>query len=191
MPRISLSVDRDIGNEFSTQAERAGKTLYTFANEWLDTASKISAEGGTAKEALENWRIFSVLRDVEIITLPADFVEKLIARLYAAEKENLFKMFSDLGASLVGVMKMVAPDVEQLAVLAKDFAGIIPTKRIDIVKSDTNSVQVNIIGAGRRTETTECSFEFVKALLNGYGYTVSSQELGVGTIRARATKRGG
>ena len=191
MPRISLSVDRNIGNEFSTQAERADKTLYTFANEWLDTASKISAEGGTAKEALENWRIFSVLRDVEIITLPADFVENLIVRLYSAEKENLFKMFSDLGAGLVGVMKMVAPDVEQLAVLAKDFAGIIPTKRIDIIKSDTNSVQVNIIGAGRRTETTECSFEFVKALLNGYGYTVSSQELGVGTIRMRAAKRGG
>ena len=48
MTRSSISVDTNISDEFSLQAERAGKTLYTFANEWLQAASKISAEGGTA-----------------------------------------------------------------------------------------------------------------------------------------------
>jgi hypothetical protein len=61
---------------------------------------------------------------------------------------------------------------------------------MEIVKAERNSVIVNIVGAGRRIETTECSFEFLKALLNGYGYSVSSHELGVGTIRIQATKRG-
>jgi hypothetical protein len=61
---------------------------------------------------------------------------------------------------------------------------------MQVVKGDGNSVQVNIVGAGRRIETTECSFEFLKALLNGYGYSVASHELGIGTIRIRATKRG-
>lgn len=190
MPRASLSVERDVADEFSLQAERKGKTLYTFANEWLQAASKISAEGGTAKDVLDHWRVLAILSDVEVITLPAEFVERLIAQLYAVEKENLFKIFNKLGSDLVNFMKMVAPDVEQLAVLAKEFAAIIPTKRIDIQKTDDSTVTVNIVGAGRHLETTECSFEFVKGIINGYGYNISSQEIGVGTIRIQARRRG-
>ena len=190
MPRASVSVDRNVSDEFSVQAERSGKTLYSFTNEWLDTDAKISAEGGSAKEVLGHWRICSILRQVDIITLPADFMEELISKLYVTEKANLFKMFSDLGANLVGLMKMVAPDIEQLGVLGRDFTDVIPAKKIEIVRHDGNTISVNIIGAGRRIETTECSFEFIKAILNGYGYNVSSHELSVGTIGIRGTKRG-
>ncbi len=190
MPRNSLSIDSNVADEFSVQAERAGKTLYTFANEWLDTASKISSSGGTAKDILEKWRVFSILDDIEVITLPADFVEKLIADLHVIQKENLFKTFGKLGADLVNLMKMAAPDIEQLAVLAREFEAILPTKRIEISRTDGNSIIVNVVGAGRRIETTECSFEFVKAILNGYGYSISSQDIGIGTIRIQATKRG-
>jgi hypothetical protein len=190
MPRGSLSVDKNIANEFSVQAERQGKTLYSFANEWLNAASKITAEGGAASTVLGYWRIWSVLKQVDVITLPADFVEELISKLYAADKASLLGMFSSLGENLVGLTKMAAPGVEQLSVLAKQLAEVIPTKKIEIQGSDGKSLVVNIVGAGRRMETTECSFEFVKALLNGYGYNVSSQELGVGTIRIQATRRG-
>jgi hypothetical protein len=189
MPRNSLSVEKNVSDEFSLQAERAGKTLYAFANEWLEAAAKISAEGGTASEIVGNWRIFSVLKQVDVITLPADFVEELIASLYVAEKEKLFKTFSQLGSDLVTLMKMAAPDVGQLAVLAKEFAQIIPTKRIDI-RTEGNSIQVDIVGAGRRIETTECSFEFVKAILAGYGYRLTFQDIGIGVIRIRGTKAG-
>ncbi len=190
MPRASLSVDRNISDEFSVQAQREGKTLYSFTNEWLDTAAKISSEGGNAKDILGHWRLCSVLRQVDIITLPADFVEELIVKMYPSEKENLFRMFSDLGARLVTLTKMAAPEIEQLASLGRDFADVIPIKKMEIVKAEGNSVQVNIVGAGRRIETTECSFEFLKALLNGYGYNIASHELGIGTIRIRASKRG-
>ena len=190
MPRNSISVESNVADEFSLQAELAGKTLYTFANEWLQAAANISAEGGTANEVVGNWRIFSVLRQVDVITLPADFVELLIANLYVLEKENLFKTFNKLGSDLVSLMKMAAPDIGQLTVLAKEFAQIIPTKRIDITKSDSNAIQVDIVGAGRRIETTECSFEFVKAILSGYGYRITSQDVGIGVIRIRATKVG-
>ena len=186
MTRSSISVDTNISEEFSLQAERAGKTLYTFANEWLNAASRISAEGGTADEIAGNWRIFSVLKQVDVITLPADFVEDLIANLYTLEKEKLFETFSKLGSDLVSFMKMAAPDMGQLAVLAKEFAGIIPTKRIDI-RTDGNGIQVDIVGAGRRIETTECSSEFVKSILIGYGYRITSQEMGIGVIRIRGT----
>ena len=190
MTRASLSVDRKFADEFSIQAERSGKTLYSFANEWIGAASKIVAEGGSAEDVLAHWRVCSVLKQVDIITFPADFVENLILKLYSTEKANLFKMFSDLGAGLVGLMKMVAPEIEQLASLGRDFADVIPTKKIEILRQETNSVIVNIVGAGRRIETTECSFEFIKAVLNGYGYNISSQDIGIGTIRIRCTKRG-
>lgn len=190
MPRNSISVESNVADEFSLQAEHAGKTLYTFANEWLQAAARISAEGGTANEVVGNWRIFSVLRQVDVITLPAEFVELLIANLYVLEKDNLFKTFNKLGSDLVSLMKMAAPDIGQLTVLAKEFAQIIPTKRIDITKVDGNAVQVDIVGAGRRIETTECSFEFVKAIISGYGYRITSQEVGIGVIRIRATKVG-
>ena len=190
MTRASLSVDRKLADEFSIQAERSGKTLYSFANEWITTAAKVTAEGGSAEDVLAHWRVCTVLRQVDIITFPADFVESLILKLYSTEKANLFKMFSDLGAGLVGLMKMVAPEIDQLASLGRDFEDIIPTKKIEILRQDTNSIVVNIVGAGRRIETTECSFEFIKAVLNGYGYTVSSQSIGIGTIMIRCTKRG-
>ena len=189
MTRSSLSVDSGVADEFSVQAERSGKTLYAFANEWLEAASKLSAQGAGAKEIVGYWQILAVLKQVDIITLPADFVEDLISSLYQKEKEHLFKTFSDLGANLVGLMKMVAPDVEKLAELAREFAVVIPTKRIEIVRVDGNTIQVNIIGAGRKIETTECSFEFVKSIVLGYGYNITSQEIGVGVIRIRATKR--
>ena len=190
MTRASLSIDRRFADEFSTQAERSGKTLYSFANEWINAASRITSEGGSAEEVLAHWRVCSVLRQVDIITFPADFVENLILKLYSSEKANLFKMFGDLGSGLVGLMKMVAPEIEQLASLGRDFADVIPTKKIEILRQDGNTILVNIVGAGRRIETTECSFEFIKAVLNGYGYNISSQDIGVGTIRIHCTKRG-
>ena len=189
MTRSSISVDTNISDEFSLQAERAGKTLYTFANEWLDAASKISADGGTAEEIIGYWRIFSVLKQVDVITLPAEFVEELIAHLYALEKESLIKTFSKLGSDLVSFMKMAAPDIGQLTLLAREFAGVIPTKRIDI-RTEGSAIQVDIVGAGRRIETTECSFEFVKAILIGYGYRITSQDVGIGIIRVRGSKVG-
>ena len=189
MTRSSISVETNISDEFSLQAERAGKTLYTFANEWLEAASKISAEGGTAEEIVGNWRIFSVLKQVDVITLPADFIEELISHLYSSDKENLLRTFGKLGSDLVSFMKMAAPDIGQLTVLAREFAGIIPTKRIDI-RTEGNGIQVDVVGAGRRIETTECSFEFVKSILIGYGYRITSREVGIGVIRVHGTKAG-
>jgi hypothetical protein len=187
MPRNSISVESKVADEFSLQAERAGKTLYAFANEWLDAAAKISAEGGTAGQIVGNWRVFSVLKQVDVITLPADFVEELIANLYAVEKEKLFKTYSQMGSDLVTIMKMAAPDVGHLAVLAKEFSQIIPTKKIDI-RTEGDAISVDIVGAGRKIETTECSFEFVKAILAGYGYRIISKDVGIGVIRIMGTK---
>ncbi|MEM3242562.1 MAG: hypothetical protein QXK57_06125 [Conexivisphaerales archaeon] len=182
--RSSLSVDRYILEEFSEQAKNNGKTLYAFANEWLSTSLKISSEGGSAQEMMKLWRIFSVLKQVEAIILPSDFIESLILKLYGIDKAGLLSMFSRLGEDLVGIMKMVAPNIKELSGLAGTFSAVLPTKKIDI-NVDKDAVVVSIIGAGRKMETTECSFEFVKSILNGYGYRITYNELHVGTIMVR------
>jgi hypothetical protein len=188
-PRVSISVDRDVGEGFALQAGHAGNTLYAFANQWLATASKISAEGGTAHRTIDEWKVCSVFRDVEVIPLPADFVEEMVEGLCYADREKALRTFKALGENLVSLMKIYAPDIDQLAALAKGFAGIAPLKRLDIERVDGDSIVLSAIGAGRKFEVTECAFEFVKSILNGYGYAVTAFELGVGTIKVEAKPR--
>jgi hypothetical protein len=189
-PRLSISVDRGTGVEFSAQAANAGKTLSAFANEWLMAASRISADGGTAAKSLDEWRVNSFFRDLEVVPLPAEFVEELVEGLCKSDKDRALITFSALGAELVSLMKIYAPDVDGLANLARAFAGIVPLKKLDLEKPDSSSVVLNVVGAGRRFEVTECAFEFVKSILYGYGYTVTGHELGVGTIRVEAKRSG-
>jgi len=53
------------------------------------------------------------------------------------------------------------------------------------VVNDANkgSVEIAVLGAGRRFESTECCSSFLNAILSGYGYSVVRQEIGLGTIR--------
>src|SRR5437016_5181872 len=103
MARTNISVDSDAFDEFSAQAERQNKTLFAFANESLLTVAKISAEGGNSADLYRMWRSVTLLKQIDVITLPSDFIDELIAKLYATDKPSLLKMFRDLGGRLVGV----------------------------------------------------------------------------------------
>jgi len=188
--RISISVDRGIGEGFSLQADRTGRPLHSFANEWLAAASKISAQGGTADRIEEEWKVFSLFKDVEVIPLPAEFVERVVEGLCQTDKEKALRTFGSLGESLVDLLKIYAPNIDQLADLAKGFAGVAPLKRLDIERTSAGSIVLSVVGAGRKYEVTECAFEFVRAVLAGYGYAVTAYELGVGTIRVEANREG-
>ena len=152
--------------------------------------AKISAEGGDPTDVYKFWRTVALLKEVDVITLPSDFVDDLVVELYASDKSRLLKMFSDLGSKLVGVLKIAAKDLDELSVLGADFATILPIKRFKISKTrDGDGVEVDIVGAGRRIESTECSLVFLQSILNGYGYTVTKREMNVGTIMVLASKR--
>lgn len=190
MARTNISVDRAIFEEFSLQAKRLDKTLFAFANESLSAVSKICAEGGDPTEIYRLWRSVVLLKQLDVITLPSDFVDELVASQYAVDKEKLLRMFRDLGSKLVGVLKIVAEDLDKLAQFAVDFAQLLPLKQFKITRlQEGEGVEVVVVGAGRRIESTECSFEFLKSILNGYGYTVTKRELNVGTIRLWASGR--
>jgi hypothetical protein len=188
--RANISVDKPVFDDFAAQAMLEGKTLFAFTNEWLDAAAKVSAQGGKAKDVLNLWRSNAILKQFDTIALPSDFVDDLIEKMYATGKEPLLKAFSDLGKELVGVLKIVASNLEELSDVVKDFTPFTPIKRFEIRTANNRSTEINIVGVGKKIESTECCFEFLKAVLNGYGYEVSSHELYPGTIRLTAVRRG-
>jgi hypothetical protein len=189
MARVNIAVDENVFDEFSYHAQRQNKTLYAFANESLSTISKVCSEGGNPEELYKIWRITSVLRQVDVITLPSDFVDELIAMLYQQKKEELFRMFSELGQRMLVLLKIVAGDIDKLSELAKDLTAILPIKKFIVSHPDKNTLEIDVVGAGRRIESTQCAYEFLKSIITGYGYTISRNEISVGTIRVIAMKR--
>ena len=162
--------------------------MYAFTNEWLDAAARISAEGGKAKDVSDLWRSNAILEQFDTIVLPSDFVDDMLARLYATDKSSLLRSFSDLGREVVGVLKIVAGSIEELARLVTDFTFFTPIKRFEVRKVDEDSDELIVVGAGKKMESTECCFEFLKAVLNGYGYDISKHELYTGTIRVTVNR---
>ena len=190
MVRTNLSIDKAVFEEFAAEADRRKMTLFAFANESLAAITKISQEGGDPEEFYKIWRILSILRQVDVITLPSDFVDDLIERLYKVDSAAIRSRFRELGASLVGLLKMAAESIEDLGPLARDFGFIIPIKHFALTEPKPGMVQVDVVGAGKAIETTHCSAEFLKAIIEGYGYAVTKEELHPGTIRLVAEKTG-
>jgi len=188
MVRTNLSIDKAVFEEFAAEADRRKMTLFAFANESLSAITKISQEGGNPDDFFKIWRVLSILRQVDVITLPSDFVEELIEKLFRADPSGTKVKFRELGASLVGLLKMAAENIEDLTPLAKDFGFFIPIKHFSITRLKTGLLQVDVVGAGKAIETTECSAEFLKSIVVGYGYAVNKEELHPGTIRMLAEK---
>jgi len=190
MVRTNLSIDKGVFEEFAAEADRRKMTLFAFANESLSAITKISQEGGNPEEFYKIWRVLSILREVDVITLPSDFVEDFIERLYKDDPQLTRSKFRNLGTSIVGLLKMAAENIEDLTPLAKDFGFFIPIKHFELRKLKDGTVQVDVVGAGKTAETTECSAEFLKSILAGYGYAVIREELHPGTMRLQAEKTG-
>jgi hypothetical protein len=175
--------------EFELQAHKQGKTLYAFTNETLSMMAKICAEGGNSAQLYDIWHVLSVLRLVDVVILPADFVDDLLAEFYQTNKEVLLRKFSDLGSRLVPTLKVVTEDFDGLSRLAEELSFIIPVKRFKMTSlQESDRLQIEIIGAGRRLESTECATRFLESILNGYGLKIVKEQIDVGTIRVIAQK---
>jgi hypothetical protein len=189
MARTNLSIDRNVFEEFSAQAAKRNMTLYAFANESLSVISKISAEGGDPDGLYQVWKVLSIMKEVDAIVFPSDIVEELVAQLYHIDKTRLLARFSELGTSLVALLRIVAEDLQGLISLAKGLFSFIPVKHMEVLTLQNGSIEVNLVGAGKGIETTECSSEFLKSVLRGYGYYVTREEVNPGVIRFWAEKK--
>ena len=190
MARTNISVDQNIFDAFSVEAARQNKTLFAFANESLSVLTKVASEGGSPSDLYSMWRSMTLLKQFDVITLPADFVDDVTAELYASHKEATLKRFSEIGSRFVTVLKIFAPELLDLTGVEKDFRGLLPIKQLAIKDQGKGTFEIDVVGAGRRIESTECAREFLIAIVRGYGYTVTRQETNIGTIRMWVTSRG-
>ena len=185
-----MYVEDSVFDEVSVQARRQGRTLYAFMNEALSVMTKICADGGDPSELLEMWRLTSTLKLLEVVTLPSDFVDDWIVQLYHIDRgppekgERAWREACGAAADNSG-------DVDRLSQLAQDLKMILPIKELRMVSdAEKGSIELSILGAGRRFESTDCCGAFITALLGGYGYSVVKQEIGLGTIRIWGQKNG-
>jgi hypothetical protein len=190
MGRKSISIDHAVYEEFAFQASKQNKTLFSFANEALSLISQTSAEGGTPDKLKSTWRITSILKEMDVITLPGDFVDGLVAKIYEYDKDFLLKAFRDLGNRIVPLLKTIAEELSDLSDVAKEFASILPVKELNLVRKPDESVEILVVGAGRIVEATTCMAEFIRGVLDGYQYSVMKQEMSLGIIRITAFRRG-
>ncbi len=188
MVRTNLSVDKDVFEEFADEADRRKITLFAFANASMSTITKVSREGGNPEELYRLWKLISILKQVDVVTLPSDLIESLVRRLYRSDSTFLHERFRQLGSSVVGLLKMEADNVEKLALLGKDFAMLVPLKHFSVTPLKDGRIQVDAAGVGKGRESTECAAEFLKAVIVGYGYLITGEELHTGTIRLFAQK---
>jgi hypothetical protein len=189
MVRKNISVDQAVFEEFALQAGKQNETLFAFANESLSLISQVCAEGGTPKELKSLWRLSSILKSLDVVILPAEFVDDIIGSLYAFDKDNLLRNFRKIGSNLVPLLKTISEDIRNLTVVAGDLMQILPVKKFVITPRNDNSIEVFIAGAGRRIESTTCTAEFVRAIIEGYQYSIVNEELSIGLIRIVAVPR--
>lgn len=184
-----MYVDDDVFEDVSVQAHKQGRTLYAFMNETLSVMARICEGGGNPAELFEMWRLISNLKLLEVITLPSDFVDDLISELYQTDKEALLRKASELGSRLVEPLQIIAGDINDLIQLAQDLKLILPIKELKVsTNEESGSIEMIVLGAGRRIASTEACSSFLNAVLIGYGYSIVKQEVDLGTIRVWGQK---
>jgi len=187
MKRVSVYLDQANSEEITSTAKNEDKSLFTFANEWLLTAAKLSSAGWSPAKLQALCDSFSLMKTIDAITLPSDFVDELIARQYKSDKEGLLKMFRDMGSEIASVVKIEAPTIGEFAQLAKEFLALLPLKMFDLTTDEKrNEIDIKVVGAGRRLESTECALELLVSFLNAYGFVVKYHDVNLGTLRVLA-----
>jgi len=190
MARTNLSIDRKVFEEFSAQANKKSMTLYAFANASLSVTSKIAAEGGDPESLYQVWKVLSIMKEVDAVVLPSDVAEELVVQLYHSDKKRVLARFSELGASLVAILKLTAEDLQGLLTLAKGLVSFIPIRHLEVLTLQNGGIEVILVGAGKGIETTECFNEFLKSVLRGYGYGITREEVHPGIVRVWAEVNG-
>lgn len=189
MAKASVHLDGPSSLEIASTAKSEEKTIKAFVNEWLLVAAKLSKQGWSPTKLQSLCDSFTLMKEMNAITLPSDFVDELIAREYNTDKQGLFRMFREMGSQVADVVKIDAPSIHDLTKVANEFLSLLPLKIFKIsTDGQENNVEIVVVGAGKRRESTECAFEMLEAFLNSYGFSVANRQINVGTIQVQASR---
>ncbi|MEM4381031.1 MAG: hypothetical protein QXX19_02275 [Candidatus Caldarchaeum sp.] len=185
MVRASLAVDAEIAEALSRVAEEKHMTLYSLTNQLLKMSVDLLKENFDMQDIKNLIKAYWVLRDIDAVVLPSDFMDSLIADLYSKDRESLLKKFKQLGQDVGKYLKVYAETVDGLLQLAGIVSRFFPLKKLDVKYTSKDTYEVAVIGVGGRVESTQCVFEAVKGVLEEYGVKILDHSLTKGLIKVR------
>lgn len=192
MKRTNLSVESQVFEQFSKVARGQNKTIFAFTNETLSFATKVYSDGGSLADVRKLWNAYQLIKSIDIIPLPSDFVDEINEKLVASDEKWTMDAYFRLGSNVGALLKFAAQSVDSLSSMADDFFILIPVKHFKMTMVEgTRSIQVDILGAGHKIESAKCTAEFLRGILSSYDYEITRMELNVGTVRVWAHLKNG
>jgi len=192
MPRTNISIADDVADGLSTEALKRNKTLYAFANESLNAVISVCRLSGEPSEVLPAWKMGRMLKDVDAVPLPGDLLEKIVKRLFAADKEWLMKTWLGEGERIGSYLRMGYPDLTNLAQAAVEFQGLLPFRRLEFRSAEAaegkGQLVVRAIGAGMSPESTACAEQFMRGVVGAYSWSVRGSRTAEGIIEMQISR---
>jgi hypothetical protein len=190
MTRSSLAVESSIAEQLSKLAEEKHMTLYSLTNQILQTSLEMLREDFEPVDIKNLWQVYRILRDMDAVVLPADFMDSLIADLYKVEKDELLEKFHQLGRDVGRYLQVVSEEFDIILDIGQRFSRFFPLKKVEFKYQGDGSYEISVVGAGGRIETTRCMYEALKGILEEYGATIKDESITKGLIRVRVGLRG-
>jgi hypothetical protein len=193
MARTNISIDEEVAASLSDEATRENKTMYAFSNESLRVILNICRSGGRPEDVYTSWMFTRILKDLDTVPTPGDLVEKLLRKLYEADKEWLLHTWFEEGQRIGAYLHLSSPRMQDLSVEAKEISklGLLPVKRLELERDGDDEFIVRVVGAGLSEESTTCADQFFKGIISAYSLYVVSSKVSEGIIELRVSNRGG
>ncbi|GBC70880.1 hypothetical protein HRbin02_00652 [Candidatus Calditenuaceae archaeon HR02] len=189
MYRSTLSVNGEIAKELLALAREKNMTLFALTNQILETAILLM-KMGVDFQALRNLvSVLKILRDVDAVVIPSDFLDKLIYELYKNNQKELLNSFKQLGMELAEYFKLEAMDIERLVSLAQTLSTLLPLKRVSLRRLNHTTYELSAVGVGGRVESTNCVYYFIEGIFEKYGLEIQDKTISKGLINVRFAEK--
>jgi hypothetical protein len=187
MVRASLAVDAEVAEALSKLAEEKHMTLYSLTNQILKTSLELIRENLEIQDLKNLLTAYLILRDLDAVVLPSDFMDTIIAELYARDRELILKKFKQLGRDVAKYLKVHTESFEELLQLARTVGRFFPLKKLQARYIAGKQYELVLVGAGSRVESTQCVYEAMKGILEEYGVKILEDEVAKGLIKAKVS----
>jgi len=185
MVRSSLAVDAELAEMLSKLAEEKHMTLYSLTNQILKTSLELISEGLEIQDLKKLLTTYMLLRDLDAVVLPSDFMDSLIAELYSRDREFIVKRFKQLGRDVAKYLKVHSENFEDLLQLARTVGKFFPLKKLEARYITGKQYELVLVGVGGRIESTHCVYEAIKGILEEYNVKIIEEEITKGLIKAK------
>ena len=195
MTKTHIEVERWTAERLTAEASRRGKTAYAFANELLESALRVSAEGGTPAELLPAWKTMRVSKDVGgMPLLPRTLIGKMVDRLFETDPDWLGKEWFQAGRQLGDVLRVLYPTIEDLQAGAERLLPLVAERLIDVRRvsgEDERRSRIRIRVETDLTAGTSAAGErFIAGMLSAYPFQPTEVNFADGAIEVTGVYTG-